>query len=68
MTQEGAGRYYFVDGEKVLRTVDGVLDGVFKGSTKKLYSDYLSGILRLGFRQSLKFKEASGDLCKPERA
>ena len=31
-----------MDGEKVLRTVDGVLDGVFKGSTKKLYSEDLS--------------------------
>ena len=38
----------------------------FRGSTKKLYSEDLSGILHLGFQQILNIKDASGDLNRPE--
>jgi hypothetical protein len=33
---------------------------------RSYYSEKLSGILRLGLQQDLYFKEASGDLSKPE--
>ena len=35
----------------------------FRGSTKKLYSEDLSGILRLGFRQNSVFQDFIGHIA-----
>ena len=37
--------------------------GAFRGSTKKLYSEDLSGILRLGFRQNSVFQDFIGHIA-----
>ena len=44
-----------------------MLSAAFRGSTKKLYSEDLSGILRLGFQQNSIFQEFVGhlSLCLP---